>query len=734
MANPYNLTINWFQLFIERESIYKITCSEEDAEPDNYFIRYEQDFYSLEKTASCQEVGFEGELRKRCIGKAFRKALKTHGFAFKGRFGAIAYYPKGFLNEKYRDIFGSHTGFEYRIWQNHDGEELNDYLILDPHIAFIMKASIHDLSGSGMYGRKISVDKLKNYAVRVAKEAVSEADENLFGIDGILSDAVANPNGTIICDVWDQRRNKLHKFDSKDVYLESRPEIIRDVVLKELGISFDVVKLQQERSFLVSKTAAKDRLLKTLDIVNKYLSDTAKIFPLDIGGNQVRVDPKLTTIRGIGYPKHGVLKESRLLFDKVDSSAVHLQAYHGLKNYGSYTKDKSEIRIALLGSRYGVDQLKKITSDLNKGSGLMPDGMLRFFNTKLNVIDEEIIQLESLEGYVEGAKALTSRCGSNGESIEVAMVHLPKGTSEFNYNTPYYNVKPVFLENGITSQFITQNTLQHPEWSYTNIGSAMFAKSGAYPWVLAEDIADFDLIMGVGLSQAISMINRAGANSKYIGFANVFDKQGRWMFFETTTELYNMDDPVEQLKNLVGNTLDQYKRVKGQYPKSLALHYYQRFSVEKIDAVNDELRAKLGNDFRIAYITIDKSHPMRLYDINIGDCSYPRGHYALLSEDRLLLSTTGFTDLANKRLGTPQILNISAVQFPEKFVDISRIAQHVLALTRLNYKTLTPVVGEPVTLLFSGLAAKFMASFSETQFGNAKRMLSNKINNAPWFL
>lgn len=734
MTQPFNRVINWFKLSVERESIYKIINETENEEPENYFIRFNDEFYSLEPHERSKTIEFTGEIRKRCISKAFREALRPQGFSFKGRFGNIAYYTKSFLNRDYREIFGAYTAFEFRTWENFDGENWQSYLIIDPHIAFAMRASIHNLVVDGHNNRKLEGMSLENYAVRVTGESVQSLDEKLFGIDGTIVAMKRLSDTELVCEILDARNGKILEFPAQDVYLEPRPEILRDVVLKGLGINFDVIKLQRERSFLESSTAAKDRYLKTIEIVEKFLQQHTKTFPLSLGDNKVHISSKPEIIRGTGYPKHGTLKEPLLMFDKADSSAVHLQPYYGLKTFGAFTKDKPEIKVALLGTKYGVQQLKELLKNLNKGTSIMPEGMARFFNTKLTITEEKEIASPSLADYTDGAEILGTRCDAGNSGADIALIHLTQSTSYFNYNTPYYNVKPILLGHGISSQFVSEKTLRNPAWSYMNIGSAMFAKAGAYPWVLAEDIKEFDIILGVGLSQAISMTKRAGAKPRYIGYANVFDEQGRWMFFETTSEVYATDKPVEQIENLIGRAIENYRKIRDTLPKSIAIHYYQRFSNEKIEAVNNLLERIIGKDYRVAYITIDKSHPMRLYDLEIEDGSYPRAHFALLEENRLLLSTTGYTQLAKKRLGTPAPLNISARQYPNKFVEIESIAKHILALTRLNYKTLTPVVGEPVTLLFSNLAASFMATFSEAQFSNATANLSNKINRVPWFL
>jgi hypothetical protein len=319
-------------------------------------------------------------------------------------------------------------------------------------------------------------------------------------------------------------------------------------------------------------------------------------------------------------------------------------------------------------------------------------------------------------------------------NVDVVLVHLPSRTVDFDLNTPYYNVKPILLGYGLPSQMITPPALSNSQWIHANLASAIFAKAGGHPWVLADDISEFDMILGVALSQAISKTKRAGGHPRYIGHANVFDRLGRWMFFETSHEQYKPDSHEQQLADLIAHAVDRYEKVRGGKPRSVAIHYYKRFSRRETDLIRSVLNSKV-EDSRAAFITIDNSHPMRLYDMQIRDGSFPRANCAVLSENEFLLSTTGHTDLAKKRLGTPAILKVSVEQYPENFVTLRSVANQVLALTRLNYKTLTPVVGEPVTLRFANLVANFAAVFSEHQWKDAQASAKgSRLNTRPWFL
>lgn len=723
-VQPFSQYTNWFRLDVSDGAVYKIPASMADEEPSDYFLRHDGEYFTLEccKEGS-QTVRPEGMLLRRIILHSFRDALRQKDFAFKGLHNYIAYWTTQAHPQPHSDVFSAYTaGFEFRVVEYEDNGGPKCYLVIDPHVVFVMNMSIEDLVSHG-----ISLSKLSDFSVKV----LSDEGEQVGGIDGFLVETQRQRGGEIQCRIVDIRTGVEELVEASQVYLEPRPEIIR-WILQEFGSSFDVVKFQRDKSFLSSPLASKERFQKTQEIVRDYLVGRAQVFPLRVGEFTIDIDPDPVPVVGAGFPRAKQLVEPAMLFDKADSSAVHLQAYWGLRTFGPFTKNMPAIRLALLGTKSGVQILRNLAAQMNRGTRVMPGGMRQFFNTRLEVIDEEVLASDALESYIQGSEALGARSERKG-NIDVVLVHLTRRTQDFELDTPYYNVKPILLEHGLSSQMVTPPALADPQWIHANLASAIFAKAGGYPWVLATDIPDFDMILGLGLSAAISKTKRAGSRPRYIGYANVFDEQGRWMFFESTSQLYEFGKHQEQLADLVGIAVDRYEKVRGRRPYSIAIHYYKRFGGEEMGLVTKVLRDKIG-DHRTAFITVDKSHPMRLYDIQIRDGSFPRGHYAQLSDTELLLSTTGHTELARKRLGTPEVLKVSVEQSPEPFVSTDSIASQILALTRLNYKTLTPIVGEPVTLLFASLVASFTAVFSEHQWKEAKAKPSSKLDTVPWFL
>jgi hypothetical protein len=613
-----------------------------------------------------------------------------------------------------------YTGFEFRVVDYSDGEVQRIYLVLDPHIVFITNQSVADLVLRG-----VPPELFNGHAVKVHDLTA----EQRGGIDFYLLDITRDLEGKVFCELCDARSSTKEIKDGSVVYVEPRPELLQSII-DSLGIKFQVVDFQRQKSFLASPIASRERFGKTQEIVNDFLIKREKAFPMDYHGFSIDLIGSPIPVTGSRPPLGCKLSEPAMLFDASDSSAVHLQAYWGLRNFGPYTKTLPTIRLGLLGPPNGIQALEVLIKDLNKGTRIMPGGMPQFFRTTLEIVDRENAANTSVEGRLTAAEALGSRAQ---KKLDVVLVHMPHRFNEFDYNSPYYYVKPRLLEMNIPTQMITPLALSNPEWKHANIASALFAKARAHPWVLADDLTNFNLIIVVRLSQAISKTKRAGGHPRFVGFANVFDQLGRWMFFETTQTTYDVDDPEQQLAELILNAVERYARDKKVAPQSIAIHYYKRFSRTERDATVAALNQKYSKT-RIAFVTIDKSHPMRLYDTNMEDGSFPRGHFAQLSDTELLLSTTGFTDLAKKRMGTPQVLKISVGYHPAPFVELEDIAKQIFALTKLNYKTLSPTVGEPVTLLFANLVAKFTAVFSETQWKNAAVLENGIANRVPWFL
>jgi hypothetical protein len=712
--------INMVRLLVNVGAVYEIP---EGNDPPRGAIQHNDKFYVVTppEGSSARPVAPEISLVRRLIEIGLRQKLRSAGCSFKPGADYVAYWAKKADSPpRLANIFQTFAGFEFRVvsYPNVEiPEEHEFFLTIDPHVVLVMTASVESLVRLG-----VRVADLRDLPGRIRDGAsTSDTDEECSVLD--IDDDPSN----IRCEILRLPAGTRETVPAGNIFIAPRPEVIQDKILDKTNANFRLVEHIRRKSFLDSSQAPIERYESTWKVI-QFLG-SHEVVPFSVGEIKVSLEQKFVPVTGTSFPREDRVAEPLLLFDKTDSSATHLQPYHGLRAFGPFTKDKPVIKLALLGPKVGLAEVENMVGVLNKGTGVMPGGMGRFFRTELVIVDRETIQMESTDSYVRGAQSLATRDEKDNQ-IDVVVAYLNDRTPPTSLDSPYFAVKPVLLERGLPSQMLTRFAFQKPEWKHVTIGSALFAKAGGIPWVLAEDIDEFDMIMGVSIGERISTTKRSGAKLRFVSYANVFDRLGRWMFFESMAAQYDYKNHEQQFAQLIEQSLDRYKEAQNSYPATIAIHYYKRFGKEERRLIIERITAKVLAA-RIAFVTIDSSHPMRLYDLRISDGSFPRCHFVHLSDWELLISATGYTELSQKRIGTPVFLKVSFNQYPEPFVAGESIAKQVLALTRLNYKAMTPLVGQPVTLEYAALAARFTAAFSENQW---KGVLSPRIRRVPWFL
>lgn len=423
--------------------------------------------------------------------------------------------------------------------------------------------------------------------------------------------------------------------------------------------------------------------------------------------------------------------EPNLLFDRADSSAVHPQVYWGLRRFGPFDKTVSEIKIGLIAPTNRMTRLKNLIDELQNGVPIFPGGMQQFFRCDLKIAKEQTVGGTTTSDYEAAGSGFVNV--TDLREVDVVMAFVPR-TGRFFSNTPYYRLKAILATNGFASQMVTENTFANLKWSYLNLASAIFAKAGVTPWVLESEMPNTDIILGISLSNYVSYRNRAGERPRYVGYVNVFDSYGRWMFFEGIAQPYSKEERIKNLEQLLLKALQKFKAEKGVMPKRIAIHYYKRFGQEEMEATYKVLNKEIG-DFKVAFISIDDSHPFRLYDRRTEDGSFPRGYYAYLGNNEALLSTTGFTPIAKRRMGTPKLLHVRLYQRPDEFTNMDEVAYQILCLTKLDWATATPLVREPVTLQFSQEVAYLSAAISEQEWSLInKPEVSATLSRHSWFI
>jgi argonaute-like protein implicated in RNA metabolism and viral defense len=427
--------------------------------------------------------------------------------------------------------------------------------------------------------------------------------------------------------------------------------------------------------------------------------------------------------------------EPNLLFDKFDQSSTHQQVYWGLRNFGPYEKNKPKLRIAIMSPSDRFIQTKQIILDLQSGNiPILPGGMKKFFRCDIEIAEE--IQLPDIAIDTYKRKASEFVAAAKPSDVDLVLVFVPH-TSEYILESPYYKVKGILASAGFVSQMVTENTFANLKWSYLNLASALFSKAGAIPWVLEDPMSNTDMILGISRSQILAPFESVSMTRRFVGHVNMFDNHGKWMAYESTAEPYDpklKDDRLMKLREILSKAVSKFRALKKYDPKNIVLHNSKKFGHDERQTIIDALKSSLS-DFNVAFVTIDESHPFRLYDMMTDDGSFPRGFYAYLGDNSILLSTTGKSEVAGRRMGTPKLLHVSLTQPLSRFITIEDVASQVLGLTKLDWATSMAFIREPVTVYFANQVAFLTGALSYSQWKSLNAPTINTIlSSRPWFL
>jgi argonaute-like protein implicated in RNA metabolism and viral defense len=314
------------------------------------------------------------------------------------------------------------------------------------------------------------------------------------------------------------------------------------------------------------------------------------------------------------------------------------------------------------------------------------------------------------------------------DSRPVFLVFAPERSfSRANYDAPYYRLKRLLLEAGYPSQMVKEDTLEHPDWKDVNFALDVFAKAGFVPWVLSEGMPGADLFIGL----SSSIIAHQGQRQRVIGYANVFDDFGRWVFYQGASASVPYAHRNAMFAALLGQIARDYhaKRRKLQW-----VHIHHSAKLRREDR-HEIARGILDEapDAAISFVHINEHHAFRLFDAPPkGDGVAARGTWVTLSPNRFVVSTTGPNPIGQQYLGTPRPLEVSVHRIQAHGrLDLAIYAQHVLSLTRLNWASTRAFCHAPITIKFARDIAYLMNVLLAT--GTDFR-LHDRLRFTPWFL
>ena len=512
---------------------------------------------------------------------------------------------------------------------------------------------------------------------------------------------------------------------SDQVYPRLSNKLIEEL-LRKRGIVFDLHKAIKQHGLSAQPNAARVRSDRTLAMAQTLVDS---IFPMKLGAFKLGFKPEPAPLvrdnTAAGDFHASSLVEPTVEFGHQKESA---NIREGITKFGAYESTPKDIELVPICSSDLREKMAELIQRLKAGQfkyrGAEHTFATRFSYGSIVTVqnsNETLAECKRLQGehpQWEGDKLIT----------RIFLVHAPEAEYALDDETsPYYQVKRLLLESGIPCQMVDTPTLQNPDWKDLNLALNITAKCGVTPWVLPGAIPDADFFVGLSYTQS----GRANSQ-RTMGYANVFNQYGRWMFYSGSNATFNYQERTIEFERLTKKTLE---RLTLSETPSIYFHYSAKFSREDKAAILKAARAVRPKG-TYWFIWINTHHNVRLYESRPEtDGSLSRGSYVTTTPHQCYLSTTGYNPF-RKALGTPHMLELNASVIrpqgtPDALPDMRSVAMQILSLTKLNWASTDSLCGEPITTKYAGDIAYLTSAFLRQ--GRGFR-LHPVLEQTPWFI
>jgi len=496
-------------------------------------------------------------------------------------------------------------------------------------------------------------------------------------------------------------------------------------LLKKLDITFDLHQAIKQHSLAAQQGAARIRAEKIASMA-EYAAES--LFPVVFGDFVVSLDP-----HPVQLVEHSITSKTALPVRRLAEPIVEFRDHHaltdvrdGITRFGAYENTPHTVELVPICLDPHRQDMEYLIERLKVGK-YKYRGAERTFATRFTYTS--IVTVRCVEDIQKETKRMLTEHRDwigNTSLSRIFLVHTPEqGYATDDESSPYYVVKRLLLENGIPCQMVDTPTLDNPDWKDLNLALNITAKCGVIPWVLPDAIPDADFFIGLSYTQSRN-------KRRVMGFANVFNRYGRWQFYSGNTASFDYDERTEKLAHLVRETL---RNLTLSSTPNIIFHYSAKFSREDRAAILEAARSIRPQGI-YTFVWVNSDHNVYIFDSRAEtDGSMRRGSYVQTSPHEIFLSTTGYTSF-RRAMGTPKPIQITAWVYrpegvPSPPPDMKALAVQVLSLTKLNWASTDAFCGEPITLKYAGDIAYLTDAFmrQSEQFN-----LHPVLERTPWFL
>jgi len=428
------------------------------------------------------------------------------------------------------------------------------------------------------------------------------------------------------------------------------------------------------------------------------------------------------------------LRLPRFVFSPVDEHAVAEDKLKGLQRFGPYKQIHGKKRFGFVFPNGYNELANDLYRALRSGIGFFR-GLPEVFKTHFG-----LDQVFSISGFsvdnqrpVDAAKryaeAIHHWIDSSRESADLFFV-IHEKTSPWEEDTPYHACKAVLLEHGILSQNVTTELIRSRsqfEWSAANIALAAFAKLGGVPWAIRSRAGTEQLVLGVGIAEAVDPDTRN--RDRVTAFTTCMRTDGVFKFVavghSTTRDKY-----LSALRQAVAASVRQLCSTE-QIEDALVLHLPKEFGEEEREQV--ELGLKDGNPTAVTQcdvLKITDEHRFFLVDEGHPSGVPNRGVCARVRADEYILYTEGRDEKLSWSGRAPSALRVRRYggASQSSLLTDELIAQ-VFDLSQANWRGFN-ARSRPVSILYSELIARELAYAALSPRPNQPLHFDSRL----WFL
>lgn len=511
------------------------------------------------------------------------------------------------------------------------------------------------------------------------------------------------------------------RYSSKQVFTATEKEF------KEL--SFDTRNL---------KRLYDGSLIANTNAVSKFLSATGQTKEFNDYRNKLNTESnlfkQLTSIIEL-FNKH--IREKIYLPDGLEVSALN---FHNLpcsnfindvinkpgyffyqerpgsqKFYNVLTQELKPFTFDVFNNR--IIKILVITPDTHQGT---TEIFIKQLESKLiNVLHLSKLEFTylSFDSKLETYETAISDFDCRGYEIAIVTVSSYDKSIQIN-KSPYYITKAKLLNERIPTQEVTVEVMRRADnMIYEAIALNIYSKMGGMTWAI-DRVEKGKLEIVIGISSTVNFENK-----RIIGFANVFDFNGKYLIGDCST-LSTFDDYTTNLETYLTQSIKaliQSKSIQKGDEFRIIFHLSKAAS-KKYELKAIERALAKFKDYKIQFgiVHLSYNHNLRLFQDG-GNGVPNRGTFVQLS------TFQGIIHLGS-RTKVPIFVRLDQ---RSTYRDLFDACKQVIYFCHLCYRSFRPA-NVPVTIKYPSLMAKLADELSRVPRWDTSQM--NKIKDKLWFI